>query len=331
MSRTRPRAPADSSSAVVTRRLIKSLFRARGPRDRHGTAPGRDRQTVRPASPATARRSPSSPTPTAWTPVRRLRRAPARDLAVRMVVVRAAAARKESTSSLTNDEPRPGSSQRALFAGPRAARCSSMTMRARPTVIVPDDPAVPLAIGPRRPRTPGSPARLTGWRIDNPVRGPSSQRTPPDSSYDEEETGGRCAARFSRTGRTAARTRRSRGSAYCGLPAPPGRCVALLRQLRLLHPGLRRAGDRARPGRIPISRRRTSADLVAQGEGGVRRRRGRGTGRTGGRRRGQTPRTPRRGRAPSTDPRTTWRPRSRPAITARDTRSAATLRRMAGR
>ena len=146
------------------------------------------------------------------------------------------------------------------------------------TVIVPDD-QLSLAIG-REGQNARLAARLTGWRID--IRSETEFATDaPDSSYDEEETGGRCAA-IQSTGR------RCPNAALPGLgllrPAGPPGAVALLRQLRLLHPGIRRAGDRAPVGSRPLAGGRRRPRRT--GRGGVRRRSGRGTGRTGGRRRG---------------------------------------------
>ena len=146
------------------------------------------------------------------------------------------------------------------------------------TVIVPDD-QLSLAIG-REGQNARLAARLTGWRID--IRSETEFATDaPDSSYDEEETGGRCAA-IQSTGRRCPNAALP-GSAYCGLPAHQalsrfsGSSVYFIQGFG--EPEIARAvgsrplaGGRRRP-------RRT-------GRGGVRRRGGRGTGRPGGRRRG---------------------------------------------
>jgi N utilization substance protein A len=82
------------------------------------------------------------------------------------------------------------------------------------TVIVPDD-QLSLAIG-REGQNARLAARLTGWRID--IRSETEFATDaPDSSYDEEETGGRCGA-IQSTGRRCPNAALG-GSAYCGLPA----------------------------------------------------------------------------------------------------------------
>ncbi len=146
------------------------------------------------------------------------------------------------------------------------------------TVIVPDD-QLSLAIG-REGQNARLAARLTGWRID--IRSETEFATDaPDSSYDEEETGGRCGA-IQSTGRRCPNAALG-GSAYCGLPAHQalsrfsGSSVAL-------HPRLQRRGDRPPVRSRPVAGGRRGSRRA--GRGGVRRgRRGgrRGPGRAGGR------------------------------------------------
>ena len=82
------------------------------------------------------------------------------------------------------------------------------------TVIVPDD-QLSLAIG-REGQNARLAARLTGWRID--IRSETEFATDAqDSSYEQEDQGGRCAAIMS-TGRRCPNAALP-GSAYCGLPA----------------------------------------------------------------------------------------------------------------
>jgi len=80
------------------------------------------------------------------------------------------------------------------------------------TVIVPDD-QLSLAIG-REGQNARLAARLTGWRID--IRSETEFATDAqDSSYEQEDQGGRCAAIMS-TGRRCPNAALP-GSAYCGL------------------------------------------------------------------------------------------------------------------
>jgi N utilization substance protein A len=82
------------------------------------------------------------------------------------------------------------------------------------TVIVPDD-QLSLAIG-REGQNARLAARLTGWRID--IRSETEFATEAqESSYEQEDQGGRCAAIMS-TGRRCPNAALP-GSAYCGLPA----------------------------------------------------------------------------------------------------------------
>src|SRR3954447_14895660 len=80
------------------------------------------------------------------------------------------------------------------------------------TVIVPDD-QLSLAIG-REGKTARRPARLTGWRVD--IRSETEfAKEEQDSGYEEEETGGRCAAILA-NGRRCPNAALP-GSRYCGL------------------------------------------------------------------------------------------------------------------
>ena len=82
------------------------------------------------------------------------------------------------------------------------------------TVIVPDD-QLSLAIG-REGQNARLAARLTGWRID--IRSETEFAADAgETSYDEEEAGGRCAAVLT-NGRRCPNASLP-GSAYCGLPA----------------------------------------------------------------------------------------------------------------
>ena len=82
------------------------------------------------------------------------------------------------------------------------------------TVIVPDD-QLSLAIG-REGQNARLAARLTGWRID--IRSETEFATEADEGgYEEEDTGGRCAA-VNRNGRRCPNAALP-GSRYCGLPA----------------------------------------------------------------------------------------------------------------
>jgi len=82
------------------------------------------------------------------------------------------------------------------------------------TVIVPDD-QLSLAIG-REGQNARLAARLTGWRID--IRSETEFATDAEEGdYDDEDTGGRCAA-VNRNGRRCPNAGLP-GSRYCGLPA----------------------------------------------------------------------------------------------------------------
>jgi len=82
------------------------------------------------------------------------------------------------------------------------------------TVVVPDD-QLSLAIG-REGQNARLAARLTGWRID--IRSETEFATDAEEgAYEEEDTGGRCAA-VNRNGRRCPNAALP-GSRYCGLPA----------------------------------------------------------------------------------------------------------------
>ena len=81
------------------------------------------------------------------------------------------------------------------------------------TVIVPDD-QLSLAIG-REGQNARLAARLTGWRVD--IRSETEFSKDEDASYEEEETGGRCAAILA-NGRRCPNAALP-GSRYCGLDA----------------------------------------------------------------------------------------------------------------
>jgi N utilization substance protein A len=81
------------------------------------------------------------------------------------------------------------------------------------TVIVPDD-QLSLAIG-REGQNARLAARLTGWRVD--IRSETEFHKDEESSYEEEETGGRCAAILA-NGRRCPNAALP-GSRYCGLDA----------------------------------------------------------------------------------------------------------------
>jgi transcription termination/antitermination protein NusA len=83
------------------------------------------------------------------------------------------------------------------------------------TVIVPDD-QLSLAIG-REGQNARLAARLTGWRIDIRSETEFSSEAE-EGGYEEEDTGGRCAAVSSRNGRRCP-NQALPGSRYCGLPA----------------------------------------------------------------------------------------------------------------
>jgi N utilization substance protein A len=83
------------------------------------------------------------------------------------------------------------------------------------TVIVPDD-QLSLAIG-REGQNARLAARLTGWRIDIRSETEFSNDSESGEGYEEEETGGRCAA-VNRNGRRCPNAALP-GSRYCGLPA----------------------------------------------------------------------------------------------------------------
>jgi N utilization substance protein A len=83
------------------------------------------------------------------------------------------------------------------------------------TVIVPDD-QLSLAIG-REGQNARLAARLTGWRIDIRSETEFSNDAESGEGYEEEETGGRCAA-VNRNGRRCPNAALP-GSRYCGLPA----------------------------------------------------------------------------------------------------------------
>ena len=82
------------------------------------------------------------------------------------------------------------------------------------TVVVPDD-QLSRAIG-REGQNARLAARLTGWRVD--IRSETEfAKEEQDSSYDEEEVGGRCAAILG-NGRRCPNASLP-GSRYCGLDA----------------------------------------------------------------------------------------------------------------
>jgi N utilization substance protein A len=82
------------------------------------------------------------------------------------------------------------------------------------TVIVPDD-QLSLAIG-REGQNARLAARLTGWRVD--IRSETEfAKEERDTDYEEEETGGRCAAILA-NGRRCPNASLP-GSRYCGLDA----------------------------------------------------------------------------------------------------------------
>jgi N utilization substance protein A len=82
------------------------------------------------------------------------------------------------------------------------------------TVVVPDD-QLSLAIG-REGQNARLAARLTGWRID--IKSETEFATEePESEYQEEETGGRCAAILA-TGRRCPNAALP-GSRFCGIPS----------------------------------------------------------------------------------------------------------------
>ncbi len=153
------------------------------------------------------------------------------------------------------------------------------------TVIVPDD-QLSLAIG-REGQNARLAARLTGWRID--IRSETEFAADAgDTSYDEVEAGGRCAAILT-TGRRCPNAALP-GSAYCGLPVHQALSRFSGSAMGLLV-GHERRGHRqaCRPGPQPGGRRRHRRG----GRGAVRGQPGRG-GRSGdgrgARRRGDDPR-----------------------------------------
>jgi transcription termination/antitermination protein NusA len=81
------------------------------------------------------------------------------------------------------------------------------------TVIVPDD-QLSLAIG-REGQNARLAARLTGWRVD--IRSETEFHKDEEAGYEEEETGGRCAAILA-NGRRCPNAALP-GSRYCGLDA----------------------------------------------------------------------------------------------------------------